>query len=241
VNSVIEAESISVPKVADRQVHAENLRASKERKGEVEGQLVRLAQAGNQSAYEDLVRMHQDRILAVIRGIVRGNDDAEDIAQQVLVKAYLSLKQFDLRSGFGTWLYKIAVNECVNYFRKKKVRRLVYEADLNEDQLRQMEAIPDSQEDPLKGNSNFGRQVEQSDLLNHLFGELEKKDRIMLVMKEVGGFEVGEIGKILGLNVNTVKVRLFRARRRLVETYRRMLKGCTTMRSSKESTPLPTT
>ena len=82
---------------------------------------------------EGLVRMHQHRILTVIRGILRCNDDAEDIAQQAFVNAYLSLKQFDLRSRFGTWLYKITVNECLSYFRKKKVRPSVYEADLNED------------------------------------------------------------------------------------------------------------
>ena len=81
-------------------------------------------------------------LLAVVGGILRRNQDVEDVAQQVLVKAYLSLKRFDLRSAFGTWLYKIAVNECWDYFRKKKVRRMVYEADLSEEQLRQMEVVP---------------------------------------------------------------------------------------------------
>jgi RNA polymerase sigma-70 factor (ECF subfamily) len=201
-------------------------------RGEVERQLVRRAQAGDQSAYEELVRMHQHRILAVIGGILHGNEDVEDIAQRALVKAYLSLKRFDPRSGFGTWLYKIAVNECRDYFRKKKVRRSVYETDLSEHQLRQMEATPDSREDASKGGANLGRQVEQSDLLNQLLAELDTKDRTMLVMKEVGGFRVEEVGEVLGLNANTVKVRLFRARRRLVEIYRRRLKDPTTMRSS---------
>jgi len=194
---------------------------------------VRRAQAGDQSAYEELVRIHQHRILAVIGGILRNSEDVEDIAQQALVKAYLSLKRFDMRSGFGTWLYKIAVNECWDYFRKKKVRRLVYEADLSEDQLRQMEVTPDSRGDAARGGSDVGRRVEQGDLLNRLLSELEEKDRTMLVMKEVGGFTVEEIGEVLGLNVNTVKVRLFRARARLVETYRRRLKTRAPMRSQK--------
>ena len=89
---------------------------------------MRRAQAGDQTAYEELVRIHQPRLLAVVGGILRRGEDVEDVAQQALLKAYLSLKRFDLRSAFGTWLYKIAVNECWDYFRKKKVRPLVYEA-----------------------------------------------------------------------------------------------------------------
>ncbi len=110
----------------------------------------------------------------------------------------------------------------------------MYESDLSEDQLRQMEATPDSRGGAFKGGSEIGRQVEQSDLLNRLLADLEEKDRTMLVMKEVGGFTVEEIGEILGLNVNTVKVRLFRARARLVGNYRRRLKSRPTMRSPKK-------
>src|ERR1700756_4423382 len=117
---------------------------------EAERNLVRRAQAGDQSAYEELVRIHQPRLLAVIGGIMRRNEDVEDVAQQALLKAYLSLKRFDLRSAFGTWLYKIAVNECWDYFRKKKVRRLVYEADMSEEQIRQMEGLPEDREGVLR-------------------------------------------------------------------------------------------
>ncbi len=67
--------------------------------------------------------------------------------------------------------------------------------------------------------------TEQRDLLDRLLCELDEKDRTMLVMKEVGGFTVEEIGEVLGLNVNTVKVRLFRARGKLVEVYRRRLQN----------------
>ncbi len=196
-----------------------------------ERQLVQRAQAGDASAYEGLVRMHQRRLLAVVGGILRGSQDVEDVAQQVLLKAYLSLKRFDLRAAFGTWLYKIAVNECRDHIRKKKVRRLVYEADLSEEQVRQMEMAPDPNVSTLGGNPNPGRGMEQRDLLDRLLGELDVQDRTMLVMKELGGFTVGEIGEILGLNANTVKVRLFRARGRLVDRYRRELKDRTAMRT----------
>ncbi len=88
--------------------------------------------AEDQSAFEELVRRHQHRVVAVAGGILRQREDVEDIAQQVFVKAYFSLKRFDQRAAFSTWLYKITVNECWDLLRKKKVRPLVYESDLSE-------------------------------------------------------------------------------------------------------------
>jgi len=192
---------------------------------EQEKRVVRRAQAGDVSAYEELVRTHQQRVLAVVGGILRRREDVEDVAQQALAKAYFSLKRFDLRSAFGTWLYKIAVNECWDYLRKKKVRRLVYEADLSDDQLRQLEAAPGQGVGAMRPREDARKRVEQRELVERLLGELEEKDRVMLLMKEVEGFSVEEIGEVLGLNVNTVKVRLFRARGRLVEVYRKRLRG----------------
>jgi RNA polymerase sigma-70 factor (ECF subfamily) len=187
--------------------------------------LVRQAQAGDTAAYEELVRIHQPRLLAVVGGILRRNQDVEDIAQQVLMKAYLSLKRFDLRSAFGTWLYKIAVNECWDYFRKKKVRRLVYESDLSEEQLRQIEVVPAHTGGATRSREDAASRAQQRQLLDRLLSELDETDRGMLVMKEVVGLTVDEIGKVFGLNVNTVKVRMFRARGRLVEAYQRRLQA----------------
>src|SRR6202158_2692944 len=187
---------------------------------EMQKALVRRAQNGDVSAYEELVRLHQHRVLAVVGGILRGSEDVEDVAQQALAKAYFSIRRFDLRSAFGTWLYKIAVNECWDYLRKKKVRRLVYEADMSEEQVRKLDSVPEhSFGDPLP-RGDAGSRVEQRQLIELLLGELDEKDQLMLVMKEVEGFSVEEIGEVLDLNVNTVKVRLFRARGRLGDIYR---------------------
>ena len=190
---------------------------------EEEKLLVRRAQQGEASAYEELVRTHQRRVLGVVGGILRGSEDVEDVAQQALAKAYFSIRGFDLRSAFGTWLYKIAVNECWDYLRKKKVRRLVYEADLSEEQVRKLDSVPEHSFGDWQPREDAGRRVEQRQLVERLLGELEEKDRLMLVMKEVEGFSVEEIGEVLGLNINTVKVRLFRARGRLVGIYRKRL------------------
>lgn len=203
----------------------ERVRGSHGMDADYERRLVREAQDGNTAAYEELVRIHQPRLLAVVSGVLRRNQDVEDVAQQVLVKAYLSLKRFDQRSAFGTWLYKIAVNECWDYFRKKKVRRTVYEADLSEEQLRQIEVIPAHTGGATRSREDAAERAQQRQLLDRLLGELDETDRSMLMMKEVSGFTVEEIGEVFGLNVNTVKVRMFRARGRLVEAYERRLKA----------------
>ena len=186
-----------------------------------ERELVQRAQAGEMAAYEALVRNHQQRVFAIVGGILGRREDVEDVAQQIFMKAYISLRRFHLRSRFSTWLYRIAVNECYDYLRKKRVRRLVYEADLSEEQVLQLHALKDEASAP----TGAAQRAEARQLLERLLGELDDEDRLMLVLKEVEGFSVEEVARVLNLNVNTVKVRLFRARGRLTEIYRKRLGG----------------
>ena len=180
--------------------------------GAEDRELVRQAQGDDKDAFEELVRRHQHRVFAVAAGILRRREDAEDIAQQVFVKAYFSLKRFDQRAAFSTWLYKITVNECWDLLRKKKVRPLLYESDLSEEQARQFGATDQRKtEEP-----DISERLEARQRVENLMQGLDARDRTMLILKEVEGFAVEEIAEILGLNANTVKVRLFRARRRIV-------------------------
>src|ERR1700723_527078 len=181
-------------------------------------ELVRLSQDGNESAFEELVRRHQQRVFALVGGILRRPEDLEDVAQQVFLKAYLGIRRFDQRAAFSTWLYKIAVNECWDYLRKKKVRPLVYEADLSEEQVSRLDGVV-SADQPASSSDR----AEARDLLERMMEKLPEQDRELLVLKEVEGFSVQELAEILNLNVNTVKVRLFRARARLMDVYRRRL------------------
>jgi len=185
-----------------------------------ERQLVRRAQRGDKVAFETLVQRHQHRVFAVARGILKRQEDVEDIAQQVFVKAYFSLKRFDQRAAFSTWLYKITVNECWDVLRKRKARPLVYEADFSEEQSKQYSA-PEREASKAPDTSDRMALREQ---LERMLGQLDKRDRAMLVLKEVEGFSVEEIAESMGLNANTVKVRLFRARRRIIEYSRREMK-----------------
>lgn len=181
-------------------------------------ELVVQAQKGVSAAFEQLVLRHQRRVIAVVGGILRRRDDIEDVAQQVFLKAYVSIRRFDMRSAFSTWLYKITVNECWDYLRKKKVRPLSYEADLSEEQARHVEQFVSKIE-----TSNPGERAELREIVERLLSDLTEEDRLMLILKEAQGFAVEEIGGMMGLNVNTVKVRLFRARRRLATNYRRRI------------------
>jgi RNA polymerase sigma-70 factor (ECF subfamily) len=180
-------------------------------------ELVSRAQAEDKEAFEELVRRHQHRVFAVAGGILRRREDVEDIAQQVFVKAYFSLKRFDQRAAFSTWLYKITVNECWDLLRKKKVRPLIYESDLSEEQARQFE----SPEKHTSSGPDTSDTLQAKQYVDHLLAGIDERDRIMLILKEVEGFAVEEIAHMLDLNANTVKVRLFRARRRIVSQARK--------------------
>ena len=177
-------------------------------------ELVRRAQADDKEAYEELVRRHQQRVLAVASGILRRHEDVEDIAQQVFVKAYFSLKRFDGRAAFSTWLYRITLNECWDLLRKKKVRPLLYESDLSEEQAQRVASAENSE----GAGPDIRQRLETQQRVERLLAGLDQRDRLMLMLKEVQGFSIEEIAEVLELNANTVKVRLFRARRRVVKT-----------------------
>ena len=206
-----------VPKAMAASAPALSIPIEKRRGVEEERELVRMAQRGQEPAFEELVRRHQQRVFALVSGILRRQEDVEDIAQQVFLKVYLSLKKFDQRAAFSTWLYKITVNECWDYLRKKKVRPLVYESDLSEEQVSRLDGIVSAERVVLGPNER----AEVKELLEHMLDKLPEQDRQLLVLKEMEGFSVQELAEILDLNVNTVKVRLFRARGRILESYRR--------------------
>jgi RNA polymerase sigma-70 factor (ECF subfamily) len=180
-------------------------------------ELVSLAQRGDKGAFEKLVQKHHGRVFAVAGGILRNREDVEDISQQVFLKAYFSLKRFDQRAAFTTWLYKITVNECWDLLRKKKVRPLVYESELTEEQAQMYQTTGETGQN----TPDVSQRLEARQELDEWLDCLEAKDRAMLVLKEVQGFTVEEIAEMLELNGNTVKVRLFRARQRVAERIRR--------------------
>jgi RNA polymerase sigma-70 factor (ECF subfamily) len=189
-------------------------RAPAGKSGAYDRELVRRAQANDEEAYEELIRRHQQRVFAVASGILRRHEDVEDIAQQVFIKAYFSLKRFDGRAAFSTWLYRITLNECWDLLRKKKVRPLLYEADLSEEQALRVAGAESAE----GAGPDIRQRLETRQRVERLLAGLDERDRLMLMLKEVEGFSIEEIAEVLELNANTVKVRLFRARRRVVNS-----------------------
>jgi RNA polymerase sigma-70 factor (ECF subfamily) len=175
--------------------------------------LVKRCQAGDEMAFREIMERHQAKVFSIIYGIVRHRNDAEDIAQQVFTKVYFSIRGFDLRSSLLTWIYKITVNECYDYLRKQKVRRLVYESDMSEEESRRLEntEIPRTRQQPVD------QRLEKQDYVLKLLMKVPEEDRTLLILKEVEGRTVEELSAATGLNENTIKVKLFRARQKLLK------------------------
>lgn len=182
-----------------------------------EAALVRRAQEGEEAAFREIVERYQAKVFSIIHGIVRQRNDTEDIAQQVFTKVYFSIRKFDFRSSLITWIYKITVNECYDYLRKKKVRKLVYESDLSEDEVRRVEnSEPAIDRKPL-ADADLARR----DYLMKLLSKVSEEERTLLVLKEVEGRSVEELAEATGINENTIKVKLFRARQKLLKAAQR--------------------
>ncbi len=188
------------------------------RRNTEEAALVKRVQAGDEIAFRDLVERYQAKIFSIIYGILRNRNDAEDIAQQVFSKVYFSIGKFDFRSSLLTWIYKITVNECYDYLRKKRVRKLVYESDFTEDDVRTMENTEQTAEQVRPVDVTLA----QRDLVMKLLSKLSEDDRNLLMLKEVEGHSVEELAQMTGMNQNTIKVKLFRARQKLVKVAKRL-------------------
>jgi RNA polymerase sigma-70 factor (ECF subfamily) len=186
-----------------------------------EAVLVRRVQAGDELAFRELVERYQAKIFSIIYGILRNHNDAEDIAQQVFSKVYFSIRNFDFRSSLLTWIYKITVNECYDYLRKKRVRRLVYESDFTQEESQRMEASDPAVDPALPADERLA----QRDFAVKLLSKVSEEDRSLILLKEVEGHSVEELAQMTGMNENTIKVKLFRTRQKLLKAAQRLGRG----------------
>src|SRR6202171_6187840 len=186
-----------------------------------EAALVRRVQARDEMAFREVVERYQSKVFSIIFGILRNRNDAEDIAQQVFAKVYFSIKNFDFRSSLLTWIYKITVNECYDYLRKKRVRKLVYESDFSEEDAQRMQTTDAA----VDQNPAVDTRLAQRDLIGKLMVKLSPEDRSLLLLKEVEGHSVEELSQMTGMNENTIKVKLFRARQELLQVSQILICG----------------
>jgi RNA polymerase sigma-70 factor (ECF subfamily) len=180
--------------------------------------LVRRVQAKDEIAFKEIVERYQSKVFSIIYGILRNHNDAEDIAQQVFAKIYFSIGNFDFRSSLLTWIYKITVNECYDYLRKKRVRKLVYESDFSEEDSLQMENSQTARDQTVA----VDKTLERRDMLLKMLSKVSEEDRMLILMKEVEGHSVEELAQMTGMNENTIKVKLFRTRQKLLKAAQRL-------------------
>jgi len=173
-----------------------------------DNELIPLVLKGDQQAYKVLVERYQSYIFTLAYRLMQSREDAEEVAQDVFVKAYRSLADFKGGSKFRTWIYTIAHNTAITYLRKKKQKILAID---DESAFMQLE----NQESDFKAN-----QVEdksRKDMVNRAIDMLPPDDAQIITLFYKGDQSLDEIASIIGIETNTVKVRLFRARQKLKE------------------------
>lgn len=160
--------------------------------------------AGDLRPFDQLVLRHQGRIVANCRYLTRSPNDAEDLAQEVFLKAYFALGRFEGRSTFKTWLQRIKINHCLNYLDKAKKREVV---SLNEPTLAEREELQiQSDAERLAQASSERRRI--ASILDSLTDTL----RVPLLLRDADGYSYQEIAEQLNSGLSAVKMRIKRAR-----------------------------
>jgi RNA polymerase sigma-70 factor, ECF subfamily len=171
---------------------------------------------GDQSAIEELVLKYQDRIYNLCRHMLHDPSNAEDAAQDTFIKACRNLKKFTPEASFYTWLYRIAVNTCLDYRKKTFLQSLFRSTDeKNTYLIEQMSSAPSPER--LYESKQMGHALQKNLSL------LSPKLRTVLVLKEIEGLSYEEIAEVLDTSIGTVKSRISRAReefRKLINNFR---------------------
>jgi RNA polymerase sigma-70 factor, ECF subfamily len=178
---------------------------------------IKRCQAGEGEAFAPLVDAYQRRIFYLVFHLVRRREDVEDIVQEIFMKAFGAISSYNFQSSFGTWLNRIAVNHCYDYLRRRRASRVSYFWEMSEEGQREIES---SVRSPEPGGLNNENRLAVDDLASKLLARAPVEDRVILTLKEIEEKSVEEIAEILSLKSSTVKVRLHRARKRMVKDFK---------------------
>jgi RNA polymerase sigma-70 factor (ECF subfamily) len=174
--------------------------------------LIRRARLEDTSAYEELVRRYYSKIYGLVYGMLSSREDAEDVTQEVFVKAWKALGHFREQASFYTWIYRIAVNRAIN-FRKKRNRRKTIDFDDFDPDIKQAELYKEfSSKGSVLRKMNLG---EFQKKMNEALLTLSDKHRAVVIMHDVQGMSHSEIAGVMGCSEGTARSRLFYARKRL--------------------------
>jgi RNA polymerase sigma-70 factor (ECF subfamily) len=177
-------------------------------------ELIKRARDGDDSAFNLVVQTYRKRILGTIARLIGRPEDVEDVGQEVFLRLYFSLDQLRTPEMFEPWLYRLTVNAAYDYLRRQRRRSESRMADLSEQQVMLADATAGS-----KREDEEQRRKRVRELVDSLLSSISEQDRILLTMKEIEGLSLKELEKVYGVNENALKVRLFRARQRVVKVY----------------------
>lgn len=186
--------------------------------------LLERARGGDRAALGELLTSHEEMLFAVCLRTLGDRDTARDITQDALVRAIQSLDSFDGRSRFSTWLTRIAINACLSYLRKQRLRKHASldapmgrgsgsggRSDFSGQRIGQ--TLPGREPEPVSRIE----QDETLECLDRAMARIDPEQRILLSLRDVRGLDYARIADALGIPVGTVKSRMFRARAALRE------------------------
>ena len=186
----------------------------------VDFELIKRAQAGDSAAFNEIVLAYRKRILGTITRVIARPEDVEDVAQEVFLRLYFSLDQLRTAEVFEPWLYRLTVNAAYDYLRKQRRRPEYRMSDLSEQQVLMADATAGGK---VEHDDQYQKKIRES--VDALLGAVSEADRILLMLKEVDGLSLKELEKIYQVNENALKVRLFRARQRVLKAFGASTKG----------------
>lgn len=176
--------------------------------GPTDIEIISAVLSGNQQAYAQIVQRHKAFVFTLVLRYIKSREDAEEVAQDVFVKAYRALSDFKGASKFSTWLYTIVNTTCISFLRKKKL----------EIQSMENDQVLEALENRDSGmNANQIEQKSKLAMVNKAIGLLNSDDAEIVTLFYKGEQSLEEIAQVLGIEANAVKVRLHRARTRLKE------------------------
>jgi RNA polymerase sigma-70 factor (ECF subfamily) len=180
----------------------------------VDFELIKRAQKGDGAAFNEIVLAYRKRILGIITRLIARPEDVEDVAQEVFLRLYFSLDQLREDKVFEPWLYRLTVNAAFDYLRNLRRRQEYRMSDLSEQQVMLADAMAGGKADQ---DEKHQKKVRES--VDSLLGAVSESDRILLMLKEVEGLSLKELEKVYKVNENALKVRLFRARQRVLKAF----------------------
>ncbi|MBK29049.1 MAG: RNA polymerase subunit sigma-24 [Verrucomicrobiales bacterium] len=177
-----------------------------------EKEVVKRAQKGDMEACDELIQKYQERIYSTIYHMISNHEDASDLAQITFIKAIRKINNFKGQSSFFTWLYRIAVNNTINFIRTKRKRVILSINQMDEEFDRGEELLGlVSKETPQREINR----LELQGILNAAMLKLSANHRLVVTLHDVQGMPHEQIGEIMDCNTNTVRTRLHYARKQL--------------------------